>query len=191
MSNEYWENRYVQQETPWDIGYASPALSSYFQNLYHKDLKILIPGGGNSHEAEYLWKNGFKNIWVIDISPTAIDNFLERFPDFPKSQALVGDFFLLNEKFDVILEQTFFCALNPELRLDYVLKMKSLLYHGGKIVGLLFNFPLTEKGPPFGGSHEEYIGLFRKDFKIHILNKAYNSIKPREGKEFFFQFIAR
>lgn len=157
MANEYWENRYSQKETPWDIGYASPALCSYFQKLQHKDLKILIPGGGNSHEAEWLWNNGFKNVWVIDISRTAIENFLRRFPDFPKSQALIADFFQLEEKYDIIVEQTFFCALNPNLRPDYVMKMKSLLRSKGKIMGLLFDFPLSEQGPPYGGSYEEYI----------------------------------
>lgn len=31
-------------------------LKVYFDQLTNKDLKILIPGGGNSHEAEYLLK---------------------------------------------------------------------------------------------------------------------------------------
>lgn len=191
MAEEYWENRYVNDEIPWDIGYPSPALSSYFQKLQHKELKILIPGGGNSHEAEWLWKNGFKNVWVIDISSTALTNFHSRFPDFPKSQLLVQDFFTLDEKYDLILEQTFFCAISPDLRKDYVKTMHKLLKPHGKLIGLLFDFPLTESGPPFGGSKKEYQDLFADLFKIYRLEKSYNSIKPRNGKEFFFQFIAR
>ncbi len=66
--------------------------------------------------------------------------------------------------------------------------MHELLTERGKISGLLFNFPLTEEGPPFGGSVEEYINLFSNTFSIKTLKLAYNSIKPRANKELFFTF---
>lgn len=89
-------------------------------------------------------------------------------------------------KFDLIIEQTFFCALEPSLRKKYASKIATLLNNNGKIAGLLFNFPLTEVGPPFGGLTEEYKKLFSNKFKIKTLEKAYNSIKPRADKELFF-----
>ena len=92
------------------------------------------------------------------------------------------------KKYDLIIEQTFFCALNPSLRDKYVEKMHELLNPKGKLIGLLFQFPLTEEGPPFGGSENEYIKLFSNNFKIRTLETAYNSIKPREGRELFFIF---
>ncbi|WP_412783757.1 hypothetical protein, partial [Aeromonas sanarellii] len=69
-----------------------------------------------------------------------------------ESHLIENDFFELDDKFDLILEQTFFCALDPELRNQYATKMYNLLNTNGKIAGLLFNFPLTNEGPPFGGS---------------------------------------
>lgn len=69
--------------------------------------------------------------------------------------------------------------------------MKSLLNSNGKIAGLLFQFPLTEVGPPFGGSKDEYLQLFENDFEIKTLETAYNSIKPREEKELFFIFTKK
>ncbi|MDX1327998.1 MAG: SAM-dependent methyltransferase, partial [Arenibacter sp.] len=90
--------------------------------------------------------------------------------------------------FDLILEQTFFCALDPDLRPQYVHKMKQLLKPTGKLVGLLFTFPLTESGPPYGGSPEEYKALFGDHFNFKVLEVAYNSIKPRANKELFFIF---
>ena len=66
--------------------------------------------------------------------------------------------------------------------------MHDLLSEKGKIAGLLFNFPLTEVGPPFGGSHEEYVKLFSEKFTLKTLEPAYNSIKPRANKELFFTF---
>ena len=52
----------------------------------------------------------------------------------------------------VILEQTFFCALDPALRDRYVAHMEQLLAPGGKLVGVLFNDTLNADRPPFGGS---------------------------------------
>ena len=69
--------------------------------------------------------------------------------------------------------------------------MQTLLIPNGKIAGLLFQFPLTEVGPPFGGSKEEYVALFQKDFTIKTLEPAINSIKPRLEKELFFIFTKK
>jgi len=51
FNKEFWEKKYSNDETGWDIGYASTPLTNYFDQLTNKDLKILIPGGGNSYEA--------------------------------------------------------------------------------------------------------------------------------------------
>ncbi|WP_395066314.1 hypothetical protein [Flavobacterium sp.] len=61
----------------------------------------------------------------------------------------------------------------------------------GKIIGLLFQFPLTKFGPPFGGSKEEYLKLFSNDFNIKTLETAYNSVKPRQENELFFIFTKK
>ncbi len=87
-------------------------------------------------------------------------------PTFPDSYLIHKDFFELQTKFDLILEQTFFCALNPILRPKYVQKMSELLNAKGKLVGLLFNVPLNEGHPPFGGDKKEYINLCRTVRKI-------------------------
>ena len=66
--------------------------------------------------------------------------------------------------------------------------MYDLLNKNGKMAGLLFDFELTKEGPPFGGGIIEYIQLFYTKFSVKILEKCYNSIKPRLGKELFFIF---
>lgn len=183
----YWNHRYLQGETGWDIGYVSTPLQAYFDQLTNKDLRILIPGGGNSYEAEYLFKQGFTNIYVLDISVIALQNFQKRVPDFPLEQLLHQDFFDLNERFDLIVEQTFFCALNPSERSRYVVKMHSLLKENGKLAGLLFNIPLFEDHPPFGGNEQEYRQLFSEYFSIDIMETAHNSIPKRAGNELFIK----
>ena len=192
LNKEFWEQKYGKGDTGWDIGCISTPLKEYIDQLTDKDLKILIPGAGNAYELLYLVEKGFHNVFVIDIARQPLDRIKKRMPDFPGHQILEGNFFdLALNNFELILEQTFFCALNPGLRPMYVKKMKQLLKPNGKLAGLLFNFPLTESGPPFGGSVTEYKSLFKAHFKIKILETARNSIKPRADKELFFIFESK
>ncbi|WKB81337.1 SAM-dependent methyltransferase [Cellulophaga lytica] len=186
LTEDYWDNRYKKSDIGWDIGEISTPLKNYFDQLKNKETRILIPGGGNSYEAEYLHNNNFKNIYVVDVSKTALNNFSTRVPSFPKEHLLHSNFFDLDIKFDLIIEQTFFCAINPNLRSKYVLKAYNLLNTNGKVAGLLFNLPLNDNEPPFGGSKEEYLTYFTPYFKIKTMEEAYNSIKPRAGKELFY-----
>lgn len=183
----FWNHKYLSGETGWDIGHVSTPIKEYIDQLSDKDLKILIPGGGNSYEAEYLFENGFNNVFVVDISSIPLKNLAERIPSFPKENLLHADFFELEDTFDLILEQTFFCALDPSLREAYTDKMHQLLKPDGKLVGLLFNIPLNDDKPPFGGNKDEYEKLFSEKFKIEKMETAYNSIPPRAGNELFFK----
>ncbi|MAO09120.1 MAG: SAM-dependent methyltransferase [Alteromonas sp.] len=187
----YWDNRYKNGTTGWDIGHISTPLKTYFDQLEDRSLQILIPGGGNSYEAQYLFEKGFQNVFVLDLSETALSNIQKRMPSFPKEQLIHQNFFDFEGSFDLIIEQTFFCALHPSLRKAYAEKMHQLLQPNGKLVGLLFDFPLTEEGPPFGGSLQEYDSYFSPLFKIDLLERAYNSIPPRAGKELFLKLLKK
>jgi methyl halide transferase len=183
----YWTNRFKNKDTPWDIGSASPPLKVYIDQLANKNASILIPGCGNSHEAEYLLQTGFNNITLIDISSTVTELLAQKFAIYLQKELtlLTGDFFNLTGQYDIILEQTFFCALTPTLRKLYVEKMAALLTDGGKLAGVLFNRSF-DGGPPFGGSQDEYEALFKPDFNIRLMEPCYNSIQPRMGAELFF-----
>jgi len=189
LDEAYWTERYERNETGWDIGYVSTPIKEYVDQLKDKNVRILIPGGGNSYEAEHLWRKGFQNVFVVDISWTPLEHLKLRVPDFPEDQLIHGDFFDLQDTFDLIIEQTFFCALNPEFRKDYVNKVSQLLKPGGKLVGLLFQIPLNKERPPFGGNREEYRRLFSDKFTIEIMETAYNSIAPRMGNELFVKML--
>lgn len=185
LDAEYWDNRWQIDQTGWDIGHASTPLTEYFDQLEDKSIKILIPGCGNAYEAEYLHKHGFSNVFVVDVSKTALTKLAERCPSFPKEHMIHSDFFELSETYDLIVEQTFFCALDPAMRRKYVSKVHELLSPAGKLMGVLFNIDFGNPTPPFGGSLEEYLSLFQRDFLVHILEPCTNSIKPRMGNELF------
>lgn len=185
IDKNYWEKRWENKETGWDTGAVTTPLKTYFDQLINKEIKILIPGCGNAYEAEYLFHSGFKNTCIIDIAPQALESFSKRMPDFPQENLICGDFFNHENKYDLIVEQTFFCALDPQLREDYIKKMHQLLKPAGKLVGLLFNIPLNTEHPPFGGDKETYQKQFAPFFHFKYFETCYNSIKPRENNELF------
>lgn len=189
FDQQFWDSYYRERNLPWDMGEVSPPLKAYIDQLTDKQKKILIPGAGNGHEAEYLWQQGFHNIYVLDISPLPLKNLRERIPDMPDEQLIRGDFFRHKGKYDLILEQTFFCALHPSLRQRYAARMRELLSPGGKLCGLLFTFPLdiNQDKPPFGGSPEEYDALFSPYFSEVRISLCYNSHPARKDNEVFFQ----
>lgn len=185
LDKKFWNNKYLNNEHKWDVGYITTPLKEYFNQIKDKNLRILIPGCGNSYEAEYLFNSGFKNIFLVDYSEKALSNFKKRVPNFPSENLLCIDFFDLNMKFDLIIEQTFFCAIQTNKRGEYALKMNHLLSEKGKLVGLLFDDPMNEDHPPFGGNKKEYATFFEKYFKFKIFEKSNNSIKERSGRELF------
>ena len=68
FNKKYWEQKYTNNQTGWDIGHISTPIKNYIDQLQNKELRILIPGAGNSYEAEYLWNQGFKNLFILDVA---------------------------------------------------------------------------------------------------------------------------
>ncbi len=187
-TSKYWQDRYQNGDIPWDLGKVSPPIKNYMDQVKDKNLRILIPGAGHGHEAAYLHQQGFKNVFVADIAATALAKLKTTHPTFPSTHLLHQDFFTLDSKFDLIIEQTFFCALPPHLRPAYVEKMNQLLTSNAKLVGLLFDAPLNSDRPPFGGSAKEYRSLFIPRFIIHQMQSAKDSVPERLGRELFIEF---
>jgi methyl halide transferase len=181
----YWDNRYLAGETGWDMGVVSPPLKAYIDQLTDRQTRILIPGCGNSYEAAYLFQQGFEHITLIDISPVLAGQLQKQFQGNKCITVLCGDFFEHTGQYDLILEQTFFCALQPVLRADYAVKMAELISPGGKLAGLLFNKEFDTEGPPFGGLQTEYEALFSPYFNMVVFEECYNSHPKRAGNELF------
>ena len=196
MNNEkildqvYWEAQYKSNATGWDLGKVSPPIKEYIDTIEIKNISILIPGCGNSYEAEHLLNQGFIDITLIDIAPSLVKNLQKKFKNDSNIKIILGDFFEHQGEYDLIIEQTFFCALPPRMREKYVAKMHQLLSENGKLVGLLFN-KTFESGPPFGGNQTEYVQLFNNHFQFLKIDLCQNSIKPRANSELFIEFQKR
>jgi SAM-dependent methyltransferase len=187
LDEKYWNRRYLNDQSQWDLGAVSTPLKNYFDTLSDKKLTILIPGAGNAYEAEYLAEKGFENVFVCDFAEEPLKNLANRTKKIDPKHLIKGDFFEMDEKihsYDLIVEQTFFCALDPKLRANYFKKMLQLLKPKGKLVGLLFDCEF-ENSPPFGGNKEEYLGYIGSEFEILHLEKCWDSIEPRAERELF------
>lgn len=186
---EYWEQRWLDGQTGWDLATVSPPIADFVRTLTDKNMRILIPGCGNAHEAVFLMQEGFTRVTVIDIAPTPVAQLKQQLAG-PLAQGHVqvvcGDFFAHHAAYDLIIEQTFFCALQPEQRMDYARHMYRLLAPGGRLAGLLFNRQF-EGGPPFGGAVAEYRTYFEPLFDAVTFEACHNSVAPRAGSEVWFE----
>ena len=191
LNADFWNHRWKNGLTGWDIGYASPPLVEYMSQYEDKSVSILIPGCGNSYEAENLLSKGFDDITLIDISEELTNRLRERFKKAPQIKVIYEDFFNHVGQYDLILEQTFFCAQILERREEYVRHVASLLKRGGRLVGVLFNVDFGKEGPPFGGDENEYRKLFSGLFDIRVMSPCYNSIPPRAGSELFVVMVKK
>ncbi len=187
VDKNYWDAQYKANTIGWDLGEIAPPIKQYIDTITDKNKRILIPGCGNTYESEYLLNKGFTNITVIDIAPTLVEKLKTKFKDNKAITILLGDFFEHQGTYDIIIEQTFFCALAPALRQKYVWKMHQHLADNGILTGLLFNRNF-EMSPPFGGSQKEYLALFKGAFAIVKMEMAQNSSVPRANSELFFEF---
>ncbi len=190
LSPHYWDNRYINLDIGWDVSFVSTPLKNYIDSLKNKGIHVLIPGCGNAYEAEYLLNKGFKNITLLDVSKHLVEKLKKKFEN-TSIRILEQNFFDHIGTYDLILEQTFFCAIHPSLRNKYAQKMYELLSPQGVLAGVLFNTNFEKPGPPFGGNKEEYEQIFLNYFTFKHFEQCKNSIEPRKNKELFIEIFKK
>ena len=186
---DYWNDRYSNNEIGWDIGTPTPIFVNFFKKFKSKK-NILIPGVGKGHDALFLSKKNH-NVFAVDFSMKAISNIKKKALEANTTLNLIcEDFFNLNNlngKIDIILEYTFFCAINPNKRIKYIHKSSELLKTDGLFVAILLpiNKILNDDGPPFGVNLAKTLRDFEKYYDIIECEKSDLSIKPRIDNEVF------
>jgi len=154
----FWEDKYRNQETGWDRGDFSPALTAWLKQV--QPCRILIPGCGRGHEVLELARRGFA-VTAIDIAAPAVKHLQAELDSKELTATLIhADLFELTlEPFDAIYEQTCLCAMPPVQWPDYEGWLYAHLKSGGK---LLAQFMQTdaEAGPPFHCEIAEMEKLF-------------------------------
>ncbi|MBT6718012.1 MAG: methyltransferase domain-containing protein [Nitrospina sp.] len=185
-SMEDWQRHYDEGDLGWDLGQVAPPFVTLFESNLIVPGKTLVPGCGRGHEVVYLAENGF-DVTAVDYSVGAV-NHLKAVVEKRQlnTRILHMNFFELdpayNEIYDLLIEQTFFCAISPEQRPMYVATVARALKKGGMLAGLFYHTG-QEGGPPFNTTQDDIVKSFSDSFEIRELAQAKNSAEQRKDKE--------
>ena len=190
---EYWEKSYQSGNMGWDLGGPTPIFDDWIQ-CQADSLSICILGAGNGWDAINFAEKGH-NVTAVDFAESAIDNMQTSAQNKDIQINLIhSDIFdlckLFNYTFDIVLEYTCFCAIDPARRMDYVRMTNQILKPDGKLVAILYPIDkdLNDDGPPFAIDLDSTISLFSKYFILDTKEIPSLSIERRNGREVFVIF---
>lgn len=184
---EYWEQHYREGNIGWDLGAPAPPFVTLLSEADAPAPGSLVAlGAGRGNDALLFARHGF-DVTALDFAESAI-----RETQRAASRAGVPvqtaqhDFFALpselDHSFDYVLEHTFFSAIDPGRREDYVRTVHRLLKPGGLYIALFYAHG-RPGGPPFTTSYDEVRTLFSPHFSIERLGVPGNSVAQRAGNE--------
>lgn len=187
----FWDHLYSDDNAGWELGRATPPLVEYFNMYTPAGLRTLVIGCGRGHEARMLARLGAQ-VTAIDLSPRAIA--AARSLDDPTVENIeyrVADLFApTSERYELIVEHTCFCAIDPGRRDEYVERTADALVPGGALVGLFYAHG-RGGGPPHTTSADELRRRFARRYELASLKMAERSILVRAEQELLGEFIRR
>lgn len=146
---EFWNEFYISQNTPWDLGEASPVLKQALLQLKLPRQRVLVLGAGRGHDAAEIARAGHV-VTAVDISEPAKKDFLSKYSNVRDLTYVVADAFDLPahfyQSFDLVIDHTFFVAIEPRRRSEVVQVWKKALVPGGHLLAIFFLFDRME-GP--------------------------------------------
>ena len=180
---EFWDERFVQQFTPWDQ-HGVPIELQQFVTHAVTPLSTLIPGCGVGHEVRYFIAAGWPVV-AIDFSAAAV-RAARHALDVDAACVVEADFFVFtsSEKIDFIYERAFLCSMPKTRWPEIVARWAQLLPVGGLLGGFFF-FDAAANGPPFGADRGELAELMRPYFDLIEDRQAAQSITVFAGREWW------
>ena len=184
---QFWEDIYLDDDAGWDLGGVTPVFDDIADQLSRG--KVCIVGCGKGYDAVMFAQKGFE-VTAVDFAPSAVIA-LETISNKENVniQILQSDIFALTPEydsvFDYVIEQTCFCAVNPQRRQDYERLVYKILKPGGKLIGLWFPLDKTieDEGPPWGITIDEVKSIFKNGWIIEREEFPEISIQPRKNRE--------
>lgn len=133
-----------------------------------------------------------ENIVGLEVSETA-RNACEAYQSENKSKAkcVVEDFFTHDDKYDVIYDCTFLCAIQPTQRHVWAEQMRNLTKKGSRVISLVFPLGDFKGGPPFALSPELVKSLLQNDFDVEELIQVPEDMWARGRPEYLYVFIRK
>lgn len=202
--SDWWSELYRTGDTRWDSGGPHHLMDLLIPPMKLTRLRVLVLGCGAGHDAAW-WEKRGHIVTGVDFSDEALSRARELYGESETLRWVKGDVFQLPQnwtsRFDVIFENTMFCAVPPERREDLVRTWWRLLSPRGRVVGFAL---VMDKlfGPPYGTSEWELrqrlleaparsanrtaSHLRRPRFHPLLWKREQNSVEKRLGHELFF-----
>ncbi len=183
----FWEDLYQRGEGGWDLGEATPPLARWAAE--HPQLvdgkRVLVIGCGRGHDARMLARAGGV-VTAVDFAADAVaDARALAAKEGVAMEVWQADLFelpLRPERYDLCVEHTCFCAIDPARRAEYVEAVRGVLVDGGHLVALFYAHD-RPGGPPFTTDDEELGRLFAPRFVVEHREIPADSIERRRGHE--------
>uniref|UniRef100_A0A0E0A575 Methyltransferase domain-containing protein n=1 Tax=Oryza glumipatula TaxID=40148 RepID=A0A0E0A575_9ORYZ len=177
-----WEKSWEAAVTPWDLGKPTPIIE-------HLVKSGTLPKGRALGYDVVVLASPERFVVGLDISSTAVEKAKQWSSSLPNADCftfLADDFFKWkpSEQFDLIFDYTFFCALDPSLRLAWAETVSGLLKPHGELITLIYLISDQEGGPPFNNTVTDYQKVLEPlGFKAILMEDNELAIKPRKGQE--------
>jgi cyclopropane fatty-acyl-phospholipid synthase-like methyltransferase len=131
QNKQHWENVFSTKspnEVSWTQLYPKTSMD-YLESLHlSKTVNIIDVGGGDSNLVDALLEKGYENIWVLDISVTALEKAKKRLGDKAKNiHWIVSDIteFETNIKFNFWHDRAVFHFLTDETSISKYVEIVS------------------------------------------------------------------
>jgi len=172
----YWAARYREGETAWDLGGPCPVFVALLASPNAPPRgKVAFPGCGHGHDVAYWRAQGYDAVG-FDFAVRSVDPPIEPL-----------DVFELGARhphaFDVIVEYTCYCSIDPARRTEYATSLHAALRPGGTLIALLFPVEARADGPPFGIDVAEIADVLGAGLELVRLETPADSVGPRHGRE--------
>lgn len=185
-----WKDAWDEGRTPWDAGASPPVLEKLRRAGELPEGRVLVPGCGAGYDVLTL-AGPERHVVGLDLAPGAVEACEARRVEqgFPAEHAQFreGNFFQFepDEPFDLVVDYTFLCAIEPDRRVEWARKMAEVIVEGGELLTVIF--PVVDKpadeGPPYPLSPELVWQLLKDNFEQITLRPIVESNPGREGKE--------
>ena len=144
---------------------------------------VLIPGCGLAYEVRAFDQAGWE-VMAIDFSSVAVNRARSELGELV-NRVVQDDFFkhdFGSQRFDLIYERTFLCALPPDLWTAYVKRVRQLLRPSGKLAGI-FLYGGQADPPPYPLTQTKASELLGKSFSLIKTQPVTDSMPLFAGNE--------